>query len=78
MRSRALLHKNKLDDFSDFLKSRGWTLEQPVGYEVLRAFHPSVRGPLLLHERLTGDHYTAWGLSLQLVLDYLRQKRRKH
>lgn len=75
MRSRALLHRTKLEEFSQWLQENGWELEATVGsYEALRARHYQHREPILIYYRLSGDHYTTHGISLRMVTKYLREK----
>lgn len=77
MRSRCTLHKNKTDDFREYLRWRGWVEEPPKGdFEIIRARHPLGKEPLIIHYRTSGgDHLTAWGIGLTLVKQYLRDKR---
>lgn len=76
-RSRSTLHKNKLEDFREYLKFRGFVLEPTKGdFEVIRARHPLGKEPLIIHGRTAGgDHLTAWGVGLTLTKQYLRDKR---
>ena len=74
-RSRCVLHKSKLDEFSTFCRSRGW-VKIPVkgAWEVLRMVkyakgnNPKKKNKLLLvftkHE--AKEHYTVYAESLRM------------
>jgi len=82
MRSRALLHKNKLHDFTVFAIGEGYLVEHTKGaWEVLRLRLPDAAGtnlPLIYYERARGDHLTVMaGEPLALVQRYLIQRGRR-
>lgn len=76
-RSRCTLHFNKLAAFTLYLESRGWIVEPPKSiYEALRMRHPNSQMPCILHKKDSAtEHFTSWGLSQELVKDYLRSKK---
>jgi hypothetical protein len=75
MRSRALLHKSKLSEFNEWVISRGWKLYPPKGdYEVLVAKRKKPDGTTecaKVYDRNRGDHFTVFGPSLRLALEFL-------
>lgn len=78
MRSRCTLHINKLSQFQVYLESRGWIADKPLtdAYEVLRMRHQSAQFPCILHQKMRAtEHVTSWGISQELVKDFLRSRR---
>lgn len=75
--NRDLIHISKLDEFSTFLTSRGWVLEEPKGaFVVLRARHPKVAEPLVFYKRAHTDHLTCqYGLQATLAEQFIREQR---
>ena len=74
-RSRCLLHKSKLTEFTTWLKNIGWVQEETKGvYEVLRMRH-TTQGVLLIYDRSTAtEHYTTFGVGTRLVHTWLHKK----
>ena len=75
MANRCLLHKSKLEDFSNWLVSEGWVLESPKGdYEVLRA----KRGKdlLLLYKGKSSEHYSILDKDSKVVRKYIKQSKK--
>jgi predicted RNA binding protein YcfA (HicA-like mRNA interferase family) len=77
MRSRCLLHKNKLEEFEKWLKARGWVMEPTKGtYEYMRATHPKKKGTLLVYARENiKEHYTVFGESLDAAHQFIREQK---
>ena len=75
-RDRSRLHKSKLDDFTLWLKGRGW-IQEPVkgAYEVLRMRFEGKGAPVIFYEKNTGDHYTSHGDGTNLVNFWIRDKK---
>ena len=81
MRSRCLLHNNKLKDFKKFAIAEGYDVEPTVGaWEVLRLRMRDPAGtnpPLIYYVRARGDHLTVMdGEPLALVQRYLKERAR--
>lgn len=76
MRSRCLLHKNKIDEFAKWLFERGWKKEDTKGfYEVLRMRHPRHKDPLIVYYRLNAkEHLTVHGVALEMSRQFVREK----
>ncbi len=72
---RNLLHQNRINEFKDFLKTKGWNIENIKGeYEVLRATKHDQK-PIILYQRLGTDHATiGWNMphALKLVNKFIR------
>ena len=75
MRSRARLHKNKLNDFIPWLINRGWVEQDGKGcYEVLRMVKDD--SVLIVHEKLDAkEHYTTWGYSNSELDIWIKERR---
>jgi hypothetical protein len=70
MRSRALLHRSKLESFVQFVGAHGWVQEPKVGdYEVFRAWRMdgSKKKWAIVYDRHNGDHLTTHGHALELT-----------
>jgi len=61
--SRNRLHVNKVDDFRDWLKSKGWTqVETKSCWEELRMTHPD-HNTLIVHRKMKAEvHCTLHGI----------------
>lgn len=74
MRSRALLHRHKLDAFKEHVERAGWKLEAPIGaYEVVRAWKV-INGKkqwAFVYDRQRGDHFTTHGYALALANQFV-------
>jgi len=78
MRTRSDLHKSKLVYFKTWLRGLGWEESRPKGfYEVLRMTHDKYSGVLLVYDRNEAkEHYTTFGISDELLHQWLREKQR--
>jgi len=59
MADRALLHRNKLDAFREWLIADGWTIDKispKEVFKVLQARKEGRRSPLMVYDRLRGKH----------------------
>ncbi len=76
MAVRNLLHKNKLDDFRQWLIKEGWVIEPTKGdYEVLRA-RKGNKPPLIVYARNNiKEHVTVQARDVYIVRAYLRERR---
>lgn len=79
MANRSLLHRNKLQEFRQWLVSTGHTILEPKGdYEVLRWKHspPYREGePMpIVFDRNRGDHLTVNMYATRYVFEWLRGK----
>lgn len=77
MRSRSLLHLNKLADFKAFCASRGWREESIKGpYEVLRMTR-TCSSPLIVYARNGAtEHLTVAGVALEIARAFVRERTR--
>ena len=58
MADRCRLHKNKLEDFKQWLINDGWEIEVPKGiWEVLRARKPSRKNPLIVYTKMEAKEH---------------------
>lgn len=74
-RTRDTLHISKLDEFAEWLRSRGWVKEKTKGaFEVLRMrFDKS--NILIIHKKMEAkEHCTTFGIGTQLVHKWLRDE----
>ena len=60
MATRNILHRSKLDSFKDYLKAKGWIIQDTKGmYEVLRAINPEVqKRPLIIYDGKSKEHFS--------------------
>lgn len=84
MHDRKTLHVAHLDAFAAFCAARGWVRENAKGaFEVLRMRKAGESLPLLVYRKgknaQGGDivHYTVYGHSLGLALDFYDRRRNK-
>jgi len=78
MRSRCLLHRNQLDAFKHWLVDQGFIFDKPKdSFEVLR-FRTKKGDLVIIHRRLTGDHFTTWGKGVHIVRQFIKEKRMKY
>lgn len=74
MRTRSLLHRNKLEAFAAWCLGEGFSVERNKAvYEVLRVRVPGVAQPVLVYDRSRGDHLTLFGLGERLVRRFIRE-----
>lgn len=78
MRSRCLLHKNKLDQFEEFLKKNGWIIEETKGvWEYLRAKHPDRSGYLQVYGRnKMKEHLTVFGEGINIAHRFIQESKK--
>lgn len=79
MANRALLHRNKIEDFKGWLQADGWQIEEPKGiYEVVRA-RKGDRKPLIVYTRDNkgNEHITVQSRDEGVVRAYIRDRRRE-
>lgn len=84
-RSRALLHRDKVESFADWAVSNGYRREDVRGdYEVLRLRKDSGSNrklrngfPLIYYLRDQGDHVTCFGEGLWLVETWINDRSRR-
>jgi hypothetical protein len=78
-RSRATLHINKLEEFAEWLESKGWVRREPKSvYEALRMqfYADDGRKTLLVHKKTSADvHLTTWGISQLAVRQWLKERK---
>ena len=79
MRSRSMLHMNKLDDFREWLKTQGWLWQEPKSvYEALRMVRKGKYGnkTLIVHRKDSAtEHLTTWGESQVWLSKWLKERR---
>lgn len=83
MRTRCLLHRSDLKDFETWACANGFKSEPPKGaFEALRLRYvkePRKDGkrwePVLIYDRLRGDHFTVFGDGYRLVRAYYASKK---
>lgn len=73
MATRYLLHRNKLDEFKNCLKSKGWIIQDTKGmYEVLRAVNPEVqKRPLIIYDGKSKEHFSVDDRDFSIVRDFI-------
>ena len=73
MATRYLLHRNKLDEFKNYLKSKGWVIQDTKGmYEVLRAVNPEVqKRPLIIYDGKSKEHFSVDDRDFSIVRDFI-------
>ena len=82
MRSRCTLHVNKLEEFTAWLESKGWSKVEPKScYEALRMRFKGEDGwkTLLVHiKNAATEHLTTWGTSELAVRSWLKERKDEH
>lgn len=73
MATRNILHRSKLDDFKNYLKTKGWIIQDTKGiYEVLRAVNPEVRKrPLIIYNGKSKEHFSIDDRDFSIVRDFI-------
>jgi len=75
MGNRSILHRTKLNDFKEWLKSRGIAIHPCKGqYEVLRWEGKQGQPMPMVFDRHDGDHYTVNVAAEPLVRKWLTEK----
>lgn len=74
MATRSLLHIKHKDEFIEWLKKDGFTIEEPKGeYEVIRA--RKGKRILLVYERLEmKEHFTVRGCDMKIVGAFFKER----
>ena len=81
MADRALLHRNQLEAFKDWLIEDGWTIEplptKPdlFDFRVLMARKVGRQHPLMVYDRNSGAHYSLLDRDSGIVRAFIRSKR---
>ena len=79
MRSRSTLHMNKLQEFTEWLTSKGWVYQEMKSpYEVLRMTRKGKYGnkTLIVHQRGSAtEHLTTWGPSAVALEQWLKERK---
>ena len=76
MANRHLLHKDKLDEFRDWLVSEGWNIYPSRGdYEVLRALSPKLKWFIAYRRADVKEHYSVRDEDVGVLLRFLRRKK---
>jgi hypothetical protein len=75
--NRCVVHVSKIEEFKEWLRSRGYNIEDPKGfYEVVRARKPG-RAPVIFHKRDRTDHLTCmYGEPAKLGAMFVAESRR--
>lgn len=73
MATRYLLHRNKLDEFKNYLKSKGWVIQDTKGmYEALRAVNPEVqKRPLIIYDGKSKEHFSVDDRDFSIVREFI-------
>ena len=76
MATRKLLHRNKLDKFKNYLKSKGWIIQDTKGmYEALRAVNPKVqKRPLIIYDGKSKEHFSVDDRDFNIVKDFINSQ----
>lgn len=75
-RSRNMLHISKLDEFTAWLRERGWLQGDTRGeYEVLRMTKPGCDTLLVHRKGAVIEHLTTWGESHTELLTWFRERK---
>ena len=76
MASRNILHRSKLENFKEYLISKGWVIQDTKGlYEVLRAVTPDVmKRPLIIYSGRSKEHLSVDNRDFGIVRDYINHR----
>ena len=76
MATRHLLHRSKLDEFKNYLKSEGWVIQDTKGmYEALRAVNPEVqKRPLIIYDGKSKEHFSVDDRDFSIVRDFINKE----
>ena len=75
MADRRTLHRNHIDRFKEWLINDGWNIEQPKGtWEVLRARKDGRKDPLIVYDRIDGEHLSVLDRDYGVIAAFLRGK----
>ena len=77
MAIRNILHRSNLDDFKDYLTTKGWVMQDTKGvYEVLRAINPEVqKRPLIIYDGKSKEHLSVDDRDFGIVRDYINNRK---
>lgn len=82
MANRHSLCPQNIEQFKEYLLSKGYVIHDPKGfYEILRATHEKRRHPIIVYRRQNsnggGDlvHYTVRDCDTPVVLDFFRNRK---
>ena len=79
MATRHVLHRKYLDNFKEWLNNNGWTIEPNKGeWEVLRARKVGRKKPLIIYDRLEGDHFSFMDRDYGVVKAFIRANKSKN
>lgn len=76
MARRNILHRNKLENFKEYLISKGWVIQDTKGiYEELRAVNPEVmKRPLIIYDGRSKEHLSVDYRNFGIVRDYINHR----
>lgn len=76
MATRYLLHRSKLDEFKNYLKSEGWIIQDTKGmYEALRAVNPEVqKRPLIIYDGKSKEHFSVDDRDFSIVRNFINKE----
>lgn len=76
MAIRNILHRSKLENFKEYLISKGWVMQETKGlYEELRAVNPDVmKRPLIIYDGRSKEHLSVDDRDLGIVRDYINHR----
>ena len=79
MANRHTLAITSLEDFKEWLISKGWQIEPTKGYyEVLRARHKDYKYPLIIHKKSDATmHLSIDERQLRIYKQYFNEKKGK-
>lgn len=81
MADRALLHRNKLEAFKQWLIKDGWTIDKLpekrdlFDFKILQARKPGRRYPLMIYDRHSGAHYSLLDRDSGVIRAFIRDKK---
>lgn len=75
-RRRNLLHRSKLDEFVEWAVSNGYRREQTAAspFEVARLTKDGSSRPIIIYQRLSGDHLTTFAAGTELVNRWIKER----
>lgn len=75
MADRRTLHRSHIDRLREWLINDGWNIEQPKGtWEVLRARKDGRKDPLIVYDRIDGEHLSVLDRDYGVIAAFLRDK----
>lgn len=80
MANRNTVSIHKIEEFTEWLKQKGWTIESNKGdYDVLRARKEGRKNPLIIYKRLNTNnggeliHYTLQDRDVNIYWNFLKE-----